>query len=255
MSAADAQRRKELGAIHVAKKKLALADDSYRALVWRFSGETSDSAGNLTTTQRRELLDHFRGLGFVRQPKPAPARAGTRPMAHNPLASKIRALWLSLFHLGEVESPKEESIAAFVQRQTGVEALQWIDTAKADIVIRALRNWCERVGFHQPDAERVRAVNHWRQVNGLSQEPYGFVAKLNLIDAQWRELVKLGAFKTKYARLDSWLIREAGVSADFFLAPADADRCVERLSAWIRKIKPKSENSPHPATGETDVNA
>ncbi|HEY1503199.1 MAG TPA: regulatory protein GemA [Stellaceae bacterium] len=192
MSAADAQRRSELGAIHIAQKQLALAEDSYRALVWRFSGETSDSAAALSTTQRRALLDHFRSLGFER--KKAPARAGSRPLANNPLASKIRALWLSLFHLGEVDSPKEESIAAFVQRQTGVEALQWIDTVQADIVIRALRHWCERVGFHQPDAERVKAVNHWREVNGLSQEPYGYVAKLDLIDAQWRELVKLGAF-------------------------------------------------------------
>jgi phage gp16-like protein len=251
---ADAQRRSELGAIHIAKKQLALADESYRALVWRFSGAKSDSAAELSTVQRRELLDHFRGLGFERKPKRQPARAGSRPLAHNPLASKIRALWLSLYHLGEVESPKEEAIAAYVTRMTGVEALQWIDLDKADQVIRSLRAWCARIGFHQPDAERVRNVNAWRARNGLSTEPYGYVAKLNLIDAQWKRLIARGAFRTgASARLDSWLIREAGVSADFFLAPADADRCVERLGAWIRKLKPS--NTPVPPQGEIEPNA
>jgi phage-related protein len=238
---AAAQRRTELAAIHIAKKDLALTDDSYRAIVWRFSGEKSDSAGALDTTQRRALLDHFRGLGFER--KKQPARAGKRPMAFSPLASKIRALWLSLYHLGEVESPKEESIAAFVQRQTGVEALQWIDIDKADVVIRALRAWCERAGFHQPDAVRVKSINAWREHNGLDQQPYGYVAKLNLLDAQWTRLVAFGAFKTKNARFDSWLARETGVRADYFLPPEDVDRCVERLGAWVRKIKPKDTDA------------
>lgn len=239
MSAAAVQRRTELAAIHVARKELALAEDSYRALVWRFSGEMSDSAAALSTTQRRELLDHFRSLGFQR--KKQPARAGKRPLAHNPLASKIRALWLSLYHLGEVESPKEESIAAFAQRMTGVEALQWIDTDKADAVIRALRAWCERAGFHQPDAHRVKSINQWRIHNGLDQQPYGYVAKLNLLDAQWKRLVAFGAFKTKNARFDTWLARETGIRADYFLPPEDVDRCVERLGAWVRKVKPKTE--------------
>jgi hypothetical protein len=241
MTASAVQRKAELAAIHIAKNQLALTDETYRAIVFRFSGATNDSAGTLSTEQRRALLDHFRSLGFER--KKAPARAGKRAMAHNPLAGKIRALWLSLYHLGAVESPKEESIAAYVERMTGVEALQWIDAFKADAVIRSLRAWCERVGFHQPDALRVKSINAWRAHNGLSQEGYGYVAKLNLLDAQWQRLVAFGAFKTKNARFDTWLARETGVRADYFLAPDDVDRCIERLGAWVRKIKPKTSEA------------
>ena len=133
----DPLRSAQIKAIHAMKRELALPDDSYRAVISRHSEGRTESSADLTNAERADVLAYLRGLGAGRvaarasgrthsakvyrlvTPVPAEAaRAGDRPLAQTPHARKIRAMWLSLFHLGEVSEPSEDALAAFVERQT-----------------------------------------------------------------------------------------------------------------------------------------
>ena len=74
------------------------------------------------------------------RPKPA-KRAGTRPLAPGRQPRKMRALWLALYHLGEVRDPSEAALAAFAKRITGIDALQFLEPHEANAVIEGLKSW------------------------------------------------------------------------------------------------------------------
>lgn len=91
-------RRRELGAIHVAKAQLGLDEETYRAMLW--SVARVHSAADLDHAGRHAVLDHLRARGF----KPsygrgyyAPSNLQGRPRNINsedrgPLLGKIEAL-------------------------------------------------------------------------------------------------------------------------------------------------------------------
>ena len=143
--------------IHVGKKQLAMADDSYRAMLKRITGK--DSSAGMTLKQLEDVVDEFKRLGFKKKPK----RSGARKMAGGGLPSKIRALWLNLYHLGEINDPSEDALAAYARRMTKVSALQWLKPYQADMVIRGLRGWLERVGYKHPVQEDVKALLFFRR--------------------------------------------------------------------------------------------
>lgn len=213
------ERRRELGLIHMAKANLALADDSYRAILARVAGV--GSAADLDAAGRARVLAHFKSLGW--DPSRASGRtraartAGARQPAgaNDPLVRKIRALWLSLWQLGALADPEEAALAAFVKRQTRVDAPDWLTPAQCNAVIEALKSWCAREGFGDTDGARVA-----------------------LIDAQWAKLIALGAFRTSaWAKLETLLRKRFGVAHQGYLDAAQQDRAIEMLGAWVRKAK------------------
>lgn len=246
----DPRRRAELGKIHLAVKQLGMEDGDYRDMLERVAG--SRSAGDLSPAARGRVIEELKRLGF-RDRKAQPKRAGRRPIAEGEMQGKIRALWLSLYHLGEVDDPSEAALAAFVARMTkrevppaGVQALQWLDGHTANLAILALRGWCERVGFTQPNAAEVELVDSWRQLAGLAAGGTGFAAKVTLIRLLWARLGEAGAFTIAgpiFASLETWVRQRFGVAAPHFLDPADADRAIEQLGKWLRKVKAEGERS------------
>ena len=67
-----------------------------------------------------------------------------RRLADDRQSKKICALWLELHGQGKVRSPSEESLCVYVRRQTGIDALQWLDNKQAARVIEALKAWLKR---------------------------------------------------------------------------------------------------------------
>lgn len=230
-------RKKLLARVHIAQKDMALDDGTYRALLERVTGARSST--NLTTSQLDQVIAEFKRLGWA-DAKGRPARAGKRPMADAPMASKIRALWLNLYHLGELRDPSEDALAAFVAKETGVDALHWLKTEDADVAIRALQGWLDRVGYKRVSAERIRGINHARRNAGMPAEAAGFAFKVALIETQWKQLIGLGAMATgDNARLDTWLAKNYGVSSPAYLSPAQADAAIEELGRWVRRVQAK----------------
>jgi phage gp16-like protein len=127
--------------IHVGKGQLRLEDEVYRKLLQSATGKTSTT--EMRVDQLEDVLARLKKLGFkVRVPK---AKGEQRRLAHSSQDRKIRALWLALHEAGGVRDPSEAALAAWVKRETGVEALQWVDGEQASKLIEKLKMWLNRV--------------------------------------------------------------------------------------------------------------
>jgi len=132
-------RQSLLAKAHLAAKDLCLDDDTRRAVQLQIGGR--ESCKDMSTGQLLELLRHYQALGW--QPKPARG-AKARVLASAPQHKKIRALWLALADAGVVKNRDETALRRYVERQTGVGALQWLTPDQASRAIESLKKWCQR---------------------------------------------------------------------------------------------------------------
>ena len=129
-------RRALLAKVHVARKQMALTEDSYRAVVRRITAKNSSS--DCTEPQLVALVEEFRRLGWK-----------ARPLSGKPYVRKIYALWGELKpYLSDSSTP---ALAAFVRRQTmslaapqGVGSVEWLDANQANRVTEGLKAWLRR---------------------------------------------------------------------------------------------------------------
>lgn len=135
-------RNKDLAKIHIAIKELCMDDDVYRGLLNDIQRGCNTSS-KLTDRNRAKLIKKLRELGW--QPKVSSVSSG-KVTALQPQDRKIRAQWRYLGELGAVRDASERALAAYVKRQTGIERLQWTDSAQASKIIEALKQWIIRAG-------------------------------------------------------------------------------------------------------------
>lgn len=218
------QRNGIIAKIHVAKKQLAIEEDSYRALLQRVTGLESLKA--MDEHALETVLKELQRLGF--KPKGG-KRAGTRKMADTEQAGKIRALWLDLYHLGEINDASEENLARFVERMTKCRALQWLDSAQADAAIKALRGWLQRVGFEAPDAPLVRAIAIARFSRGIEDADTG----IHHLGVAWKVCI---------IRRQMDILGVPGIVDDIPINPLlirteNLDATIESFGRALRKLK------------------
>lgn len=151
-------RRANVVKVQIAKRDLGMDDGAYRAMLLRLTGETSSTACD--DQQLGVVLDELKAKGWkpkvVQGGKAAtPARPRRAAPADHPAAKKARALWLSLWNLGEVRDSSETALEAFACRQLGVERLQWADQALTYKLIEALKAMAERAGWPQGLSRQV----------------------------------------------------------------------------------------------------
>lgn len=127
-------RTKLIVAIRAACRRKGMDDDDRREIQRDIIGKASLS--DMTPAELGRMLDH------LNRDWTGPANNGR---AH---LGKIRALWWSLYWLGEVHRPDDEALTAFVKRQTGIEHLRFLDHMQAPSVIEALKSWLERAGVN-----------------------------------------------------------------------------------------------------------
>ncbi|MEG1971349.1 MAG: regulatory protein GemA [Burkholderiaceae bacterium] len=172
--------------IHVAKRDLALDDETYRALLQRVTRQTSTS--QCSEGQLERVIAEFKRLGFkVQQKVPAGAPKRPQPLAHDPDSRKIRALWLFMHEIGVVRDPSEAALTAYVKRIAHVDSLHWL--RNPDPVIEGLKFWAARElpAILQARLERLGAGNGYSQLiasvdRGRNPDTYGV-----LLDA-WEAL-------------------------------------------------------------------
>lgn len=163
MTAAAARRaasRPMLAKVQIARKDLALDEDTYRAVLERLTGQRS--AAGLDDRQLERVLAEFRAKGW--KPKVAanrgaqPADRPTPRRADHPVAKKARALWISLHRLGVIDNPSDQALEAFAKRQLGCERLQWANQRLGFRLIEALKAMAERAGWEQDgDLDTIKA--------------------------------------------------------------------------------------------------
>ncbi len=129
--------------IHIAKSQLHLDDDTYRAMLTAQTDKNSTK--NMTLTELRTVFEHLKTAGFKTTPAKATNLKRETSMANDDQSKLIRHLWLSLHGLGEIKNPSEQALAKYIERQTGVSALQWLTMTQASIVIESLKKWELRI--------------------------------------------------------------------------------------------------------------
>lgn len=153
--------RSAIAKIKIAVKELQIADEDYRLMLHRLTGQTSST--RCTDAQLGLVLDELKLKGWRPRPtafaKPKARPDGRPKAADHPLARKARALWISLHQLGEIDDPSEAALEKFAHRQLGVARLQWADVSKSAPLIEALKAMAERAGWSQ-DLTGVPAAQH-----------------------------------------------------------------------------------------------
>lgn len=127
--------------IHVARRDLEMAEDTYRAIVAQYAdGKTS--AADCDPQQLETILAHLKRAGF--KIKPTKSKPNERPLDMADESRKVRALWLLLHRLGAVHDPSEKALSSYVRRQAGVDDLRWAGR-KMYPLIEGLKAWAKRV--------------------------------------------------------------------------------------------------------------
>lgn len=142
----DAGRKADLAAIHIGKAALGWDDDTYRDILFTVCRVRSSS--QLDFAGRRRFLAHLRacgwtggtqGKGAAEKRASAPVRAPlTRPQR------KMWSLWQQLADAKRVDNRKMPALLAYVERQTGVARLEWLEPAQEALVIESLKKWLAR---------------------------------------------------------------------------------------------------------------
>lgn len=143
--------QRAIAKIHIAKKELALDDDTYRALLEQVTGKTS--CAGMTPAQLNQVLDTLKTKGW----KPKTNRRQYSPStklkpAHTKTpADKIRALWIHMHQSGFIHDGSEAALGKWVERQTkkynqghGMQSIDWVPPWMASKLIEELKKWQQR---------------------------------------------------------------------------------------------------------------
>jgi hypothetical protein len=194
-------RRKLIGAVHAAAKKQGIDEDTRRDIQLAATGK--DSLTKMTLPEIGKVLDRLNATN-----KGAGLSANARPHV-----GKIRALWWTLYWLGETSSPNDSALDAFVCRQTGISSLRFLDPRRAPSVVEALKAMVERAGVAPVDP---------------AESDHGSLERRAVIDRLWRLLVDAGTIKN---RSKGDYLREAlllpGMVAEW--SNRDLDECIKLL--------------------------
>lgn len=177
---ANPHRRAMTAKIHIAKKQLGLDEDDYRQIILDETGRTS--AGACTDAELERILKRMEARGFKPLPK-AGATGASRPAQH-PVARKARALWISLHHLGAVESPTEKALESFAKRQLKCERLVWANQSQGYKLIEALKAMAVRHGWPQTDPQGA-ALSTRELHEGLCRAILWKLKGADVIPADW----------------------------------------------------------------------
>jgi phage gp16-like protein len=151
---ADKDRERDLRLIHVAKRELALDEETYRAMLCSVAGVRS--AKYLDVTGRKKVLDHLKERGF-KVKVAAPASNDAADSRYR----KIRVLWKQLHDSGKVAHNTEHAVRSYIKRMTHLEDFQLLDDLQVSMVIEALKKWLAR--SEQPadaDASNTKEDSH-----------------------------------------------------------------------------------------------
>lgn len=126
--------------IHVARRSLALDDDTYRSFLSAVvNGKTS--CRDMSDAQLNKVLEAMKERGF----KPV---SKTKPKVSSGITGKIRAVWSVMHRQGFVTSNDDSALDAYVKRITrqknggeGVAKLSWLRDENATVVLETLKRW------------------------------------------------------------------------------------------------------------------
>lgn len=144
----------EVKLIQIGRRALGLDEDTYRAMLARFSGGKTSST-KLTAAERQAVLGHMKASGFVVKPKPKDASGTDTAWQRDPVMRKLRAMWYVLADAGHVERPEDTdacnaAIEAWALRQLGATVftkLRFATGRQWEQLVECMKQWLARVGL------------------------------------------------------------------------------------------------------------
>lgn len=133
-------RRAALAKIHIAKKELAMTDDSYQALLQRLTGK--ESAQTLSLLDLEKLLAEFKRLGW--RPKARKQKTEATEDWRMPRIRLLKRLWLWLHQHGQVRDVSDRALLSFCQQHMQATQLLWADSAELNKCVETLKSWQRR---------------------------------------------------------------------------------------------------------------
>ena len=214
-------------AVHARAREIGLDLDARRALQERAAGKSS--CADMSAAELRRVLEEMYP-GRTRPDAGASRARDTLP--DSPGAAKLRALWISAWHLGVVRDRTDAGLAAWLRRQTGLDAAAWAAPAAVAAAVEALKSWLTREA-------------------GVCWEPYAAYPKpianprARVLEAQWRRLHSLGAVRAhSLAALAAYACRHAGIArvdSHTALTAAQADALIREFGGRLRKALGRSD--------------
>jgi phage gp16-like protein len=138
--------------IHIARKELALDEETYRQVLERVTGKTS--SGEMSFRQLDAVLTEFKRLGW--KPK---AGKPHRPASSKPHVAKVFAVWGQMCRDGIPKDQSRDALIAFVRRMTksadrpnGLDDPEWLTADQARQVVEGLKAWRKRELFNRRKA-------------------------------------------------------------------------------------------------------
>jgi phage gp16-like protein len=138
-------RKAMLAKLHLARKELALTEESYRDILRRITSQASAAA--LTDRQLDQVLAEFQRLGW--KPRKGKGRTGSSAA---PQIRMIHAVWRDIVEMGIDAEDETAALRRFVARQTktaanpqGVSDPKFLDSAQANRVLEGLKAWRRRL--------------------------------------------------------------------------------------------------------------
>lgn len=166
------KRRKQLAAIHVARRDLGMDEDDYRLMLRQVMGV--ESARDLDASGRQALLDHLRRIGWKGHPRKRVAQYPGTPhnLNREQMLQKIEA------QLADMKLPWSYA-DAIARQQTGIDRVAWLRKAEdlkgviSALYVEqekrslwaALEQAMERLGISQGDIEREHRLRKGWQRN------------------------------------------------------------------------------------------
>ena len=181
--------------------------------------------------------------------------ANQPPLPSGSATHKLRALWISAFHLGLIRDSSDGALAAWLRRLKGLDADAVLAPEGIAHAIQPLEAWLARAGgvdwrphLSFGRSGRVREVRRPRA---------------RVLEAQWRILYRQGRVRIgSHAALGAYASRFAGLGrADSHLALSDAqaDALIRHLGKSIRAAGAPREKALGPrraqAPGRDDPSA
>jgi len=140
--------QKLVAQIHIAKKDLALDDDTYRQMLVTVTGKASCAA--MTERQLRQVVQHLKATGWKPRATAAARRKVSPPTRHKKpgeksMADKIRALWIDMGKAGHLQDASERALGRYCNRMVGKYSPDWLTAYEATRIIESLKKWHSRM--------------------------------------------------------------------------------------------------------------
>lgn len=105
-----------------------------------------------------KLVRAIRAEGFAAEDGNGVKKHKGITLAQDPLARKIRSLWLELRDAGALRDSSEKALLLYVKRRTKVDRMEWLKPNQKAWIIEQLKAWLDRI--NEPSAGAADAEEY-----------------------------------------------------------------------------------------------